>query len=626
MRVSVTESKAILNLPFGTGRYRSRQLRLGRPLGFRIFPTEGTNSPRLVARIVSLVRRDKTNMTDLSKINDGGRSGDGENSHKTLEEGVASKILRETQMVGIGVGGAFLDTAKNPIQKAPELAMAGGFGVGLKTLQNAGAKGRAVASVVGLGMAGKMAYDEYMGDRWSTFGSALKDNWQSPENFERNLIATKRSVGALAVDSTVATIGFKAAGSQIGNRLLKGEMGSKVPLRVVLDEPRFSWPKSAEGLRSTTPRSPALLTGIRDAAKGKQINDHVTPSGQVVSGDFNLPSPLIGSAEGLLSYTLRSDLILKDSFHAGRHKLTADPAGHYGAQAHGDHSFKNSLHAEPPRKPSSPKEVGAAGKVEIPAGNLSSLDRFSLEMYQGIRSRINASSGAEHSGLVGGRAHGGHSSSSLLRGMKDSGPKVEAPVNSVKPLEAPTGKSSTNPMEMPSDSSSSLSRFSDEVYEGISQQIKGSPKVEASLSGAHNDLFNAALVKPMDARTHLTPGSEPVNIFQTSYPTVIKPLQNADAVVSLTSQGTVGSVSLSTGLLTSPVGVSKVQSMLGFAELAATDPAACDAALASTLLGRVGLAGRATNTKAALKGAEAYVNGARGNSYTSFLLDRYGKL
>jgi hypothetical protein len=586
---------------------------LGRLPTFRNFPTEGTNSPLLNARIVSLVRGDNTNMTDLNKFNDGGRSGEGESAHKTLEEGVASKILRETQMVGIGVGGAFLDTAKNPIQKAPELAMAGGFGVGLKTLQNAGAKGRAVASVVGLGMAGKMAYDEYMGDRWSTFGSALKDNWQSPENFERNLIATKRSVGALAVDSTVATMGFKAAGSQIGNRLLKGEMGSKVPLRVTFDEPHFSWPKSAEGLLASTPRSPALIAGIREAAKGR-IGDHVTPSGLNVAGDFNFPIPVNGSAEGLLSFTRRSELLLKDTMHAARNNSKAE-------------------HAGPPRKPASPKEMGAAGErvagnVEVPAGNPSSLDRFSFEMYQGIRSRINASSGAEQAGLVGGRAHGGHSSSSLLksleprepallRGIKDSGPKVEAPENLVRPLEAPPGKSATSPMETSSDSSASLNRLSAELYEGISQQMKDSPKVETGgFSGAHNDLF----------RAHRSPGSEPVNIFQTSYPTVIKPLQNADAVVSLTSQGTVGSVSLSTGLLTSPVGVSKVQTMLGFAELAATDPAACDAAIASTLLGRAGLAGRATNTKAAIKGAEAYVNGVKGNSYTSFLLDRYGQL
>ena len=147
-----------------------------------------------------------------------------------VDESIGSKLLRETEMVGTGVGEAFLNTAQDPLSKAPELATAAGFGVGISALQRCGARGRAVAGAIGLGVGAKMVFDECTGNRWSNFGSALSDNWQSSANFDRNVDITRDSVGAFAVDTTIAIAGFKAAESRFGSKLLYGESSSRLRL------------------------------------------------------------------------------------------------------------------------------------------------------------------------------------------------------------------------------------------------------------------------------------------------------------------------------------------------------------------------------------------------------------
>ncbi|MDZ4837567.1 MAG: hypothetical protein SGJ27_27590 [Candidatus Melainabacteria bacterium] len=541
-------------------------------------------------------------MIDLNEFNKGESGRDGESVHGELEEGVASKILRETQMVSGGIGGAFLDVAKNPVEKAPELAVAAGFGVGLKVLQKAGAKGQVIASAVGLGMAGKMAYDEYMGDRWTTFGAALNDNWQSSANFERNLIATKGSVGALAVDSTVSMMGFKAAGSQAGKRVLNGEIGSKVPLRVSIDAPpRHSWLKGIP----ESPVNPVLLAEIRGAAHGKLIGNSLFEA---------------QTRGGHSSTSFLDSLDVKARIDRALLQGTKGAAGQHLAK----------FEAPVPKPLETSSGIGRApSHLEVPPESLASLNRFSNEMYEGLSNRIKGPSAVTDAGLLAGRADGGHFNASLveslhsrrqldpalLEGIKSTS-KVEAPLT--KPLETRSGigDGSTH-MEIPVEGSASLNRFSNEIYEGLNNIIRngdsrlGAPAADAAVGGLPR------------SNHRWIPPHETVNTFRTSYPTVVEPLQGADAVVSLTSQGTVSSLALSKSL-TSPGAAARVHAIVGYAELASTEPAAFDAALASTLLGRVGLAGRTTNTKAALKGAEAYINGAKGNSFTAFLSDRYG--
>lgn len=550
-------------------------------------------------------------MIDLNKFNKGESGGDGESGPVELDESLASKVLRETQMVGRGVGGAFLDTANNPIEKAPELALAGGIGVGLKALQKAGAKGQVVAAAVGLGMAGKMAYDEYMGNRWSTFGAALNDNWQSSVNFDRNVIATKESIGALAVDSTVSMIGFKAAGSPVGKRVLNGEMGSKVSLRVSLEAPpHHSWLNGV----AESPANPSLIAEIRAAAKGKP-GDHGSlfgPHGQ--SG----PS----STSFLHSLDVRA---------------SRDPALLQGIREAAAGERLSKVETPPTKSWEARSEIGGASShAEVPAEGLASLNRFSHEMYHRISARIKGSSGVED-GLLGARSYDGHVNAGLPKSPETKAPldlswlegieglrttserlsKAEAPVAPLDNSSVITG--APHQLEVPSETLAALNRISNEMYERISNTARnadsslGTPAADATAGGLPQS--NYRWIPPREA----------VIDFRTSYPTVVEPIQGADAVVSLTSQGTVSSLALSKSL-TAPGAAARVRAMVGYAELASTDPAACDAAIASTLLGRVGLAGRTTNATAALRGAEAYVNGARGNSFTTYLVDRYGPL
>ncbi len=166
-------------------------------------------------------------------------------THFDENEGLGAKLLRETCMVASGVRGAVADVLNNPGAKLPEVATAGAFGVGLKSLQKAGARGRILACGVAGGMALKVAYDEMTGDRWSTFGAAAVDTWRSDANYNANVDATKSTIGSFVVDTAAGAAGFKLAGTSVGSRVLYGEMGSKVPLRLARDP--FSISATTEG-------------------------------------------------------------------------------------------------------------------------------------------------------------------------------------------------------------------------------------------------------------------------------------------------------------------------------------------------------------------------------------------
>ncbi|MDZ4838221.1 MAG: hypothetical protein SGJ27_30935 [Candidatus Melainabacteria bacterium] len=128
------------------------------------------------------------------------------------DDSVGDKLLREAQVLTWGVGGAFGDVVKNPISKLPEVATAGAFGAGVRVLERAGTKGKVAAGIVGVGMMAKMGFDEWRGERWSEFGSAMGASWNSKNNFYSSVEATKHSIGTLAVDMTVGSLAYKVAG------------------------------------------------------------------------------------------------------------------------------------------------------------------------------------------------------------------------------------------------------------------------------------------------------------------------------------------------------------------------------------------------------------------------------
>ncbi|MBX9694392.1 MAG: hypothetical protein K2Z81_18545, partial [Cyanobacteria bacterium] len=71
---------------------------------------------------------------------------------ESAEDSWSDKLSREAVVLTWGVGGAFVDTITDPLSKAPEIATAGAFGVGLRVLEHAGARGKALAGVIGLGL------------------------------------------------------------------------------------------------------------------------------------------------------------------------------------------------------------------------------------------------------------------------------------------------------------------------------------------------------------------------------------------------------------------------------------------------------------------------------------------
>ncbi len=202
-------------------------------------------------------------------------------THFDENEGLGAKLLRETCMVASGVRGAVADVLNNPGAKLPEVATAGAFGVGLKSLQKAGARGRILACGVAGGMALKVAYDEMTGDRWSTFGAAAVDTWRSDANYNANVDATKSTIGSFVVDTAAGAAGFKLAGTSVGSRVLYGEMGTKVPLRLARDP--FSISATTEGAANPFRGLNTRLSALEAKAGAPDALISVTSRGNIES-------------------------------------------------------------------------------------------------------------------------------------------------------------------------------------------------------------------------------------------------------------------------------------------------------------------------------------------------------
>ncbi|MBK9280566.1 MAG: serine/threonine-protein phosphatase [Candidatus Obscuribacter sp.] len=126
----------------------------------------------------------------------------------------AYAIGREAKMISLGVGYAVKDTLENPQSKLNELATSAAVGTGLGIMSRLGAPGRVIAMGTGMAMTTKFAYDELTGQRWSKFGTAVKDTWQSGENMQENIAVTRDSLGSFLVDTG---IGLAAKG--LSNRV-----------------------------------------------------------------------------------------------------------------------------------------------------------------------------------------------------------------------------------------------------------------------------------------------------------------------------------------------------------------------------------------------------------------------
>ncbi|MBX9694920.1 MAG: L-lactate permease [Cyanobacteria bacterium] len=201
-------------------------------------------------------------------------------------ENVAQKLLRETSMVASGIRSAAADVLTNPVARLPDIAVAGGFGVGLKTVQRLGGGGRLIAAGIAGGMAINMVARELKGSWWSSFGDAVVDTWNSDRNYDANVFATKNSLGSLVVDTALGAAGFKLAGSSVANRVLFGELGTKVPVRIRTDSLLASSLATTEG------------------AAGRVISPHDIPNYRL-NHRFVTMNATSGAPEALVSVTSR---------------------------------------------------------------------------------------------------------------------------------------------------------------------------------------------------------------------------------------------------------------------------------------------------------------------------------
>jgi hypothetical protein len=132
-------------------------------------------------------------------------------THNSLFDAVYG-VGREAKMIGCGIGNAVADAVYNPYQRLAEFELSFGTGAALGALSRVGAPGRVVAAGIGTAMLLKFSYDELTGQRWSKFGQAFSDAWRTGDNMDKNIAATRDSLGSLLVDSSLGYAGMRAGG------------------------------------------------------------------------------------------------------------------------------------------------------------------------------------------------------------------------------------------------------------------------------------------------------------------------------------------------------------------------------------------------------------------------------
>lgn len=136
----------------------------------------------------------------------------------TTDDALINRIGREGKMVALGVGGSVTDLAQHPLERLPEVGSSVMLGGSIGMLAESGRLGAYTAGAIGLAMLGKLAYDEVTGGRWSKFGQAWSDTWNSGANMDKNIELTKNSLGNFVVDMGVGYAGFELGASAVRSR------------------------------------------------------------------------------------------------------------------------------------------------------------------------------------------------------------------------------------------------------------------------------------------------------------------------------------------------------------------------------------------------------------------------
>lgn len=238
------------------------------------------------------------------------------------EDGLSQRLSREAQMLGRGVGAAFVQTALHPTGKLPELVSSVAIGSALGVVNRLGAEGKFVAACAGGVMLAKAGYDELTGERWSKLASAVKDTWHGGARMERNVAITRDSLGAFLVDTG---IGYAAMGasSLVTSRLAAPHSLVKYALRQAENgkgsaalslQNRF---ESAAGINQAVGNRLEVITHSQPAQPGSPRGDLVrvvsTADDQILFASMDVEGHGLHAAKKSLSANVALDNALPGS-------------------------------------------------------------------------------------------------------------------------------------------------------------------------------------------------------------------------------------------------------------------------------------------------------------------------
>ena len=117
-------------------------------------------------------------------------------------DSTATKLAREAFVLGGGLGESVLYGMANLHRRLPEIGASMGIGAALSAVTKAGKGGAAAAMIFGAYMTSRFVVNAINDkERWSRFGEAVKDTWNTDENLWRNLHEVSATGGNFVFDT-----------------------------------------------------------------------------------------------------------------------------------------------------------------------------------------------------------------------------------------------------------------------------------------------------------------------------------------------------------------------------------------------------------------------------------------
>lgn len=135
----------------------------------------------------------------------------------SANDGVGDKLAREAHLIGLGLIAPVKAIQDHPVETGINLAVSAGIGVGLGLLTRnpetgAAAFAKSTGIILGLSALPMLAFNGMK------VGSALKDTWQSSQNWDQNVRSMQDGLGTLELNAAFMVAGGLATRSVLGSR------------------------------------------------------------------------------------------------------------------------------------------------------------------------------------------------------------------------------------------------------------------------------------------------------------------------------------------------------------------------------------------------------------------------